>query len=236
MLHTTFSLLRRSGACETGYRKLAKSLGGVNRYGRDTPIPLSAVIDSNGLDDALWCLRAAIEQSEGLSRDFTCDCADSVALLLTDERSLTAIAVSRRHARGQATDNDLSAARAATSAAEWAATSAAASAAEWAATWVAARAAASAAARDAARAAEWAAASAAARDAARAATSAAASAAAWVAARAAAWVAARDAARDALADRFSARIAAHDPVDNPLGEVPEQMPCLVNIGGTPCAA
>ncbi len=208
MLHTTFSLLRRSGACETGYRKLAKSLGEVTKYGRDTPIPLSAVIDSNGLDDALWCLRAAIEQSEGLSRDFTCDCADSVALLLTDERSLTAIAVARRHARGQATDNDLSAARDA--------------------------------ARDAARVAAgavaWSTARAAARAAAMAAAMAAAGAAAGAAASAAAWAAAWAATRDALADRFSARIAAHDPVDNPLGEVPEQMPCLVNIGGTPCAA
>ena len=192
MLHTTLNLLRRAGACETGYRKLAKSLGGVTRCGRDTPIPLSAVIDSNGLDDALWCLRATIEPSDAFSRDFACDCADSVALLLTDERSLTAIAVSRRHARGQATDNDLSAARVDA----------------WDAAWGAAR--------DAAWDAAWGA--------------------AWDAARAAAMDAARAAARDALADRFSARLAAHDPVDNPLGEVPEQMPCLVNIGGTPCAA
>lgn len=160
MLHTTLNLLRRAGACGTGYRKLAKSLGGVTRCGCDTPIPLSAVIDSNGLDDALWCLRATIEPSDAFSRDFACDCADSVASLLTDERSIAAIAVARRHALGQATDNDLDAARAATSAA----------------------------------------------------------------------------ARAALADRLSARIAVHDPVDNPLGEVPEQTPCLVNIGGTPCAA
>ena len=163
MLHTTFNLLRRAGACEEGYRKLAKSLGGVDQYGRDTPIPLAAVLDSNGLDDALWCLRATIEPSEGLSRDFACDCADSVASLLTDERSITAIAVARRHARGQATDSELSSA--------WDAARAAALAA-WDAAWDAARDAARAAAWDAARAAAlaaWDAAWDAARDAARAA-------------------------------------------------------------------
>lgn len=86
MLHTTFNLLRKHEACKEGYAKLAKSLGGVRKYGASKPIPLTDVLDSNGLDDALWCLRATVEPSDALARDFACDCADSVRHLMNDER------------------------------------------------------------------------------------------------------------------------------------------------------
>ncbi len=43
MLHTTFNKLHKYGACIDGYRKLAKYLGGVNKYGKDTPIPLDKI-------------------------------------------------------------------------------------------------------------------------------------------------------------------------------------------------
>lgn len=46
MLYTTFALLREHRACESGYRKLAKSLGGIDTYGRDRPIPLTAILDN----------------------------------------------------------------------------------------------------------------------------------------------------------------------------------------------
>ena len=162
MIHTTFNLLHRAYACTSGYRKLAKHLGGISAYGPDSPIPLAVVLDSNGIDDALWCLRATLEPSEAFSRDFACDCADGVRALLTDHRSTTAIDVARGHARGHATNADLKAA----STAAWDAASDAASDAARAAARDAARAAARDAARDAARAAAWAAAWAAARDAA----------------------------------------------------------------------
>ncbi len=141
MIHTTFNLLHRAGACTSGYRKLAEHLGGISAYGRYTPIPLLVVLDSNGIDDAIWCLRAAVEDADGLSRDLACDYADSVRTLLTDQRSIEAIDVARRYARGQASDADLEDARDAARAAAWAAAMAAAMAA----------------ARDAARAAAWAA-------------------------------------------------------------------------------
>ena len=50
MLYTTFALLRKQGACESGYRKLARHLGGVKVYGRDTQIPPSVVLDGSGLE------------------------------------------------------------------------------------------------------------------------------------------------------------------------------------------
>ena len=60
ILTTTFALLHKHDACMKGYEKLAKHLGGVRKYG-DRPIPLAVVLDSNGLNDTLWCLRA-VEQ------------------------------------------------------------------------------------------------------------------------------------------------------------------------------
>ena len=66
MLHTTFAKLHKAGACREGYTKLARSLGGVNKYGKDTPIPLNKVIESNGLQDTIWTFRATNETSENL--------------------------------------------------------------------------------------------------------------------------------------------------------------------------
>ena len=78
MLHTTFVKLHENNACTSGYRRLAESLGGVTKYGNDTPIPLSKIVESNGMDDALWCLRATNENAENFLITFACDCAERV--------------------------------------------------------------------------------------------------------------------------------------------------------------
>ncbi len=183
MLNTTFALAKKSGACTEGYRKLANALGGITKYGKDTPIPLSKIIEINGLQDAIWALRCTIEPSENILIEFACRCAEHVLHFYEDKypddkRPRQAIEA----ARICITDKSPTA---------WAAAGDAA----WAA-WAAARDAA----RDAARAA-WAAwaVRAAARDAARAAWAAwAVRDAAWAAGAAwAAWDAARAAAGDA---------------------------------------
>jgi hypothetical protein len=130
-------------------------------------------------------------------RRFACDCADGAlhrertAGREPDKRSWEAVRVARRHAIGQARDEDLDAA--------------------WAAAWAAARDAVWAAARDAARDAAWATARDAAWAAARDAAWAAARAAARDAARDAAWDAARDAARDAQNTLLTERLEALKP-------------------------
>jgi hypothetical protein len=174
---TRFRLLHDAGACKERYRFLAKALGGIKAYGRDTPITLLQILDINGFDDALWALRAC-DDAETFSRLLACDYAEHVLPIFEtqypdDDRPRKAIAVSRRHAHGEATDAELSAAWAAWDAARYAAGAAAraAGAAAWAA-WHAA---------GAAGAAAWHAAWAA-------------GAAAWYAAEAAAEAAARDAA------------------------------------------
>ena len=96
---------------------MAKALGGIKAYGRDTPITLLQILDINGFDDALWALRAC-DDAETFSRLLACDYAEHVLPIFEtqypdDDRPRKAIAVSRRHAHGEATDAELSAARAA---------------------------------------------------------------------------------------------------------------------------
>ena len=56
-LTTTLELLRQQSACADGYRKLVKSLG--VKWPATKKINLLMVLRSNGVDDMLWCLRAA---------------------------------------------------------------------------------------------------------------------------------------------------------------------------------
>ena len=132
---TSFRLLHDARACKERYRFLAKALGGIKAYGRDTPITLLQILNINGLDDALWALRACPD-SDTFARLLACDYAEHVLPIFEtrypdDYRPREAIAVSRRYARGEATDAELSAAwPAAWSAAGSAARNAAGSAAE----------------------------------------------------------------------------------------------------------
>ena len=68
MLHTTLKLCKEHDACATGFEKLKSSL---NKDHSDTDlIPLTHVLESNGLCDAVWALRATVEDSDYVSREF----------------------------------------------------------------------------------------------------------------------------------------------------------------------
>ena len=152
---TTLQAIREHGPCADGWKKLLAHLGKTGAD--DEPLSLLTILDSNGLDDALWCLRAMPEHNKHW-RLYAVWCARQVQHLMTDARSVAALDVAERHAHGTASDQELAAARAAA----WDAARAAAWAAAWdaarAAAWAAARDAAGDAARAAARAAAWAAA------------------------------------------------------------------------------
>ena len=159
---TTLAHIRAAKPCEEGWRKLLGSLGKTGAD--DEALALLTVLDSNGLDDALWVLSYAMPDDR-LARHFQAWCAeqvlhlfeaerpddtrvrDQIAMLRNDEADAAARAAARDAARDAAWDAAWYAARAAARAAAWDAARAAA--------WAAARDAAWAAARDAARDAAW---------------------------------------------------------------------------------
>ena len=128
MITTTLNHIRAHKPCADGWAKLLKHLG--KTQADDDPLPFATILESNGLDDALWCCRAEPQYAREW-RLFAVWCARQVQHLMTDRRSIDALDVAERHAIGQATDAELETARAAA--------------------WAAAEAAARSAARDAAR-------------------------------------------------------------------------------------
>jgi len=144
-MKTTLNKIREHEPCTDGWKKLLTHLGKTEAD--DEPVSLLTILDSNGLDDALWCLRA-VEGYDKEIRLYAIWCARQVQYLMTDQRSLDALDVTERYANGRATEVELKAASYAARAAAWAAAWAERAAASYAA---------GAAAGAAARAAEWAA-------------------------------------------------------------------------------
>ena len=142
MIYTTLKQLRAAGACIEGYNKLVRSMQGKEfsradenrdsyiRFGYKQPINLLYVLESNGLDDALWALRAS-NATDRDCRMFAVTCARSVQHLMTDQRSIDALDVAERFANGDASPEERAAA--------WDVARDAAWDAAWAAAWAAAR-------------------------------------------------------------------------------------------------
>jgi hypothetical protein len=159
-MKTTLNKIRSKSPCTSGWTKLLKHLGKVQAD--DVELDLLTVLESNGLDDALWCLRA-VDGFEKEKRLLAVAFAKEVQHLMQDPRSLAALDVAERFASGEATQEELELASAdayaaADAAAAWAAYAAADAAAAWAAADAAAAWAAAWAADDADAAAAWAAA------------------------------------------------------------------------------
>jgi len=172
---TTLNKIKAHSPCKDGWNKLLNYLG--KTQADNEPLSIATIIQSNGIKDAVWALRA-VEGKDKEIRLFAADCAELVLHIFenrypNDDRPRKAIQAARDYANGVIDKYELAAA--------WDAARAAA--------WDAARVAAGDAARAAARDAAW--------DAARDAAGDAAGVAARDAARDAAWDAARDAAWDA---------------------------------------
>ena len=131
----TLSKIKEKSPCQSGWKKILEA---KQHLGMDAEWPLSDALDSNGLDDTLWALKCMPEHSR-LWRLYAVWCARQVQHLMTDPRSLAALDVAKRHANGNATDEELyaagDAAWAAAGAAAGAAVRAAARAAAGAAAW-----------------------------------------------------------------------------------------------------
>ena len=102
---TTFQLARKAGACKTSYRAFAEYVGGIEKYGKDTPIQLGHILDVLGFNDALWCLRCTQvpEKARKLSLLLAGDYAERVLYLYEleypfDSRPRDAISATRLYA------------------------------------------------------------------------------------------------------------------------------------------
>jgi hypothetical protein len=112
---TTLNRIRAHGPCQDGWAKLLRHLGKTGPD--DEPLPFSVIVESNGLDDALYCLRAE-PRYERKVRLYAVWCARRVEYLNTDPRVKAANDVSKRYANGRATAEELDVAAAAAWAAE----------------------------------------------------------------------------------------------------------------------
>ena len=120
MLTTTLALLRQHNACKDRYTHLRKALG--KGYG-NKPIAIVKILELNGLDDAIWALRAVPEEQASardlLSRTFACRSVRETPLadgrrvwdLLEDERSRAAVVAAEDFIAGKISAKDMDAAR-----------------------------------------------------------------------------------------------------------------------------
>ena len=117
-MHVTTSLAAICAAspCSDGIRKLIKHVGKTMTEARadETPLDVLTVLDSNGLDDALWVLDQTVGNKR-ICRIFAADCAERVhhlfaAVLPDDNRPMNAIRIARDP---DATEEQRAAARAA---------------------------------------------------------------------------------------------------------------------------
>ena len=127
-MYTTLRKIRACSPCPSGWTMLLGNLGKTKAD--DEPLLITTILDSNGVDDALWCLRA-VDGHQREMRLFAVDCARSVQHLTNNPRSIAAIDTAERHAYGLATNEELAAA--------WGAVWTVARDAAWEAAWAAAR-------------------------------------------------------------------------------------------------
>jgi len=115
-MNTTLNQIRDESPCADGWKKLLTHLG--KTQADDEALSILTILESNGLADALWCLRSVTGHDREI-RLYTVWCARQVESLMTDQRSIDALDVAERFANGLATDEELAAA----SFAAWAAAS-----------------------------------------------------------------------------------------------------------------
>jgi len=151
IIYTTLNKIRACSPCgvkrdeTSGFNQLLKFLGKTTSD--DEQLKFSTILESNGIDDALWCLRSICPEYEKLVRLFAADCSERALHFFEekfpeDKRPRQAIAAARKFANGEISQKELAAAwDAAGDAARGAARAAAGAAAgdaAWAAAWDAA--------------------------------------------------------------------------------------------------
>lgn len=109
-MKTTLNQIRAQSPCEEVWEKLLRGLG--KSAADDEPLWIDEIIDHCGVHYALWCFRA-FDSSDREVQLFAIWCARRVQHLLTDPRSIAALDIAERHARGEASSEELRVAQAA---------------------------------------------------------------------------------------------------------------------------
>lgn len=110
MIATTLNRIRACGPCKDGWKKLLAGLGKTEAD--DEPLPYARIVEINGIDDALWACRAEPQYDRDW-RIFAIWCARTAIKYTDDYRSVSAVCIAERYARGMATKDQLAAATAA---------------------------------------------------------------------------------------------------------------------------
>ena len=104
---TTLNRIRAKGPCESGWRKLLAHLGKTKAD--DEQLPFAVIVESNGLEDALWCRRSV--DYDRVWRLFEVWYARQVQHLMKDLHSIAVLDVVQAYASGMATLDQLVVAR-----------------------------------------------------------------------------------------------------------------------------
>lgn len=107
-MKTTLNKIKEHSPCSNGWQKLLSNLGKTRAD--DEPLSILTILNSNGINDALWALRA-VDGYEKEMRLFAVWCERRVQHLMEDERSIKAIDVAEAYANGNATQQELEEAR-----------------------------------------------------------------------------------------------------------------------------
>jgi len=96
----TLKKIRKGYPCEMGWEKLLKSLGKTKA---DTePLKLVNILESNGVEDAIWCLRCMHKKELYLGGMFAAACAEAglAGVKNPDKRAINGIRAARRCSLG----------------------------------------------------------------------------------------------------------------------------------------
>ena len=101
-MQTTLNKIKYYSPCEDGWKKLLKHLN--KTQSDDEVLELRTILESNGLDDTIWALRA-VEGKDKEIRLFAADCAEIVLPIYekyypNDNRPRLAIQATRDYANG----------------------------------------------------------------------------------------------------------------------------------------
>ena len=102
-MYTTLKKIREQGPCTHGWVKLLKHLGKNSQD--DEPLSFTSILDSSGLDDAIWCLHT-LDDHKAIVR-FALGCAQMVEHLMVDERSRNALRIVEAWLKGSASEEEL---------------------------------------------------------------------------------------------------------------------------------